>query len=100
MIVELLSKYATTAMLFIAAFYGLLAASGLINMYLRFIDHLEIEGSDKSALQKNAGLFVVLLASVYILKTIAPEMGVVVLLIVVLAFQMSKVAGLVRKLQV
>lgn len=100
MIVELLSKYATTAMLFIAAFYGLLAVSGVINMYLRHIDHLGIDDTDKRSLLKNAGMSVLLLSSVFILKSIAPEMGVVVLLIVVLAFQMSKVAGLVKRLQV
>ncbi len=57
---DTLGYYAQIITFVVAIFYALMAASGLVNLYLRYNDHLTIDKADVKAMTKHAGFALIL----------------------------------------
>ncbi len=89
-------QFAETAALGAAIFFVLLACSGLVNLYLRYIDNLSIDREDVQALARNTG-FALLSAGVAGLFHYLPlPMALTALLCGVVFFQILKINGLLK----
>ncbi len=92
-------QYAYVPLLVIAVFFGLSFISGLMNLYLRYHEHLPIDREDKQALLKNAA-FIVLFAAVTVVFGRMPFFeALIVLLCVIVGFQLFRVHNLVKRME-
>lgn len=96
--IELISQYAAIVLLFIGIFYTLVTASGLFNLYLRQIDHLSIDQSDKKAIQTSTLRGLLFLSAAYILRYTTFDVLLLVTICVLVTFQMRRISTLIKKL--
>lgn len=92
-----ISQYLALVMLFVGAFYALIAISGLVNLYLRHIDHLSIDTEDKQTIQSSLLKGIALVLGAVAFKYLPFLYVLVILLIFVLLFQMTTISRLMKK---
>jgi hypothetical protein len=96
--IELVSQYAAIVLLFIGIFYSLVTASGVFNLYLRRIEHLPIDQSDKKAIQSSTLRGLLFLSAAYLLRYATVDVLLVTAICVLLTFQMRRISTLIKKL--
>lgn len=92
----MIGQLAQIAAMVAAIFFALLASSGLVNLYLRYIDKLSIDREDVQAIARNSG-FALLSAGVAALFHYLPlPMTLAALLCGIVFFQILKINGLLK----
>jgi len=81
-----------------AVFFGLLACSGLVNLYLRFHDRLPIDKENVQNLTRNSAFALLLLAIAGLFLALPFFMALGYLLCGVIIFQIFKINGLLKVL--
>lgn len=96
---QIFMEFLQAITLSLAFFFALYAGSGVINLYLRYIDHLSFDKEDIQLLLSNTWYAVLLFTCAAGMRYLGLAMTAVILLIMLLIWQMFNISALVRKLK-
>jgi len=92
------SFYTQLLALLISVFFALMAGSGLLNLYLRYHDHLPIDRADVNAMARNAGISMLAFLCATLFHYLPFLMALGFLMCAVIILQIFRMRGLLNKL--